>query len=651
MIARASFLEAAWLEGHGTGDEDLHRAAELVADVVRSDVTRVDLGLLSLQDELPLYARVAERFAAGEADADLAAQVLRALALAVTGDEAAANRRILAVLKVLGPASEARDVLDGTLLLRATLRDRAGEWQDARRDFELLVDRRPGDPLPRLRLLELRMRVAGAELSIAQGFKEDERRLLAALEARERVSQEVLELAATFPDSLSIGLTAAEAEMNQQNWIAALRRLNEIVERHPGDPAVHRGHAMVHLRQYLGDRSRMTLDAALRSIDKALLLDRREIRTYFDAAQVAQAAGDLNSAVRHLRKARSFELVEDGAAARRLADMLIALGHQAVEGGDAQRALAMADEAEKVRGGDPGPWVLRGDLFLAAKKWQEAFDAYRRAKDLEPASLDANRGLATVHRQRAKYLFIERKGLPKPKHPSQDPERWDLLDEEERGDVVRTWQAQLEAVAARHEALRLREIANYEAAVELDPSAEETAQSRAWLERLREEDPAAQRRAYLTAEGHFDAALAQLQAGRSRVALDGLLQAVDAYPKHVPANLLIAATVHDLMRLAPPETEEERRAELDLLKQAFQSLHQLEVLDHDGRLYERFRLRGLLNDLLYRRSGREPVREAAVRAYRRYLGAAEVSARDADKENVQNVRARMTSLERLAEGD
>ena len=61
---------------------------------------------------------------------------------------------------------------------------------------------------------------------------------------------------------------------------------------------------MVHLRQYVMDRNRLTLDAALRSIDKALLLDPREIRTYFDAAQIAQAAGDLKSAVRHLRKAR-----------------------------------------------------------------------------------------------------------------------------------------------------------------------------------------------------------------------------------------------------------------------------------------------------------------------------------------------------------
>jgi tetratricopeptide (TPR) repeat protein len=137
--------------------------------------------------------------------------------------------------------------------------------------------------------------------------------------------------------------------MNRQSWIGALRRLNELVERHPADPAVHRGHAMIHLRQYVADRNRMTLDAALRSIDKALLLDPREIRTYFDAAQVAQAAGDMKSALRHLQKALSFELVGDGAAARRLADMLLALGQQALDDGEAGRVGERGEDVGKRR--------------------------------------------------------------------------------------------------------------------------------------------------------------------------------------------------------------------------------------------------------------------------------------------------------------
>ena len=651
LIARAAFLEAAWLENHAAGEEDLQQAARLVADVLRSDVTRVDLGLMPLEDEIPLYALAAERFAAGGEDADLAGQVLRALALAVTGDEVSAERRLLAVLTVLGPTSEARDVLDATLLLRATLRDRAGLFDQARRDYELLLDRRPADPLPRLRLLELRMRAAAAELSIAQGHVEDEARLQAALDARDRISQDVLALAREYPEHLGIGLAAAEAEMNQQNWIGALRRLNEMVERHPSDPAVHRGHAMIHLRQYVFDRNRMTLDAALRSIDKALLLDPREVRTYFDAAQVAQAAGDLKSAVRHLRKALGFELVRDGAASRRLADMLLALGNQALEGGDAQRALDLAQQAQTIRSGDPGPWILRGRLYLAGKRWQQAFDAFRKAKDLEPASLDANRGLATLHRQRAKFLYFERKGLGTPPHPSQDLTRWESLDEAARHEAVLAWQASLKQVEARKEALRLREIANYEASLELDPSAEDAEEDRRWLQRLREEDPDAQRRAFVKAEAYFDDALGELQEGKSLLALESLLRAVDAYPSHARANMLVAATVYDLMRLGAPRNEEERRIELDRLKQAFQSLHVLDTLDHDQRLYERFRLRGLLNDLLFRRTGREPVREAALRAYRRYLGAAEVAAQAADAENVATVRARLTSLERDDEED
>ncbi len=651
LIARAAFLESAWLEHHATGAADLDRSARLVADVLASDVKRVDLGLLSIEGELPLYRAVAERYAAGGDDAEQASQVLRALALAVTGDESSAERRINAVLKVLGPTSAARDVLDGTLTLRAALRDRSGLFDDARRDYELLADRRPSDPLPRLRLLELKMRGAAAELSIAQGHAEDQARLQAALDARDRVSSDVLALAGAFPDDLAIGLTAAEAEMNQQNWVGALRRLNELVERHPSNPAVHRGHAMIHLRQYIHDRNRLTLDAALRSIDKALLLDPREVSTYFDAAQVAQAAGDLRSSVRHLRKALSFELVRDGAAARRLADMLIALGHQALEGGDTQRALELAQQAQRVRTGDPGPWILRGNLYLAGKRWQEAFDAFRKAKDLEPASLPANRGLATLHRQRAKFLFVERKGIRTPPHPSQSKEQWAGLDEEGRRDAMLAWQERLAQVELRREALRLREIANYEASLELDPSAEDAEETRAWLDRLREEDPDAQRRAYVRADAAFEGAMEELNEGKTRLAFESLLQAVEAYPKHVRANLLLAATVYDLMRLGTPEDDAARAAEMDRLKQAFQSLHTLDTLDHDQRLYERHRLRGLLNDLLFRRSGREPVREAALRAYRRYLGAAEVAASAADAENVDTVRARLASLERVAKDD
>ena len=101
---------------------------------------------------LPWFAAVADHLESHPKEAE---GVLRAAALAVTGDEMGARRRLQHVLSALSPDTEAKAVLDAALLLRGMLRERARDLEDARRDYRTLAERRPDDPLPRVRLAAL----------------------------------------------------------------------------------------------------------------------------------------------------------------------------------------------------------------------------------------------------------------------------------------------------------------------------------------------------------------------------------------------------------------------------------------------------------------------------------------------------------------
>ncbi|MFV1958709.1 MAG: tetratricopeptide repeat protein, partial [Planctomycetota bacterium] len=648
-VARAAVLEAAWRERTATRDADREEAARLVAGAVRSSATRIDLGLLALGEELPWLARVADAFDRGGKEGLLAAGVLRAAALAVTGDEAGARGRLDSVFRALGPASAERDVLDGALLLRATLRDRGGLRDEARRDYALLADRRPGDPLPRLRLLQLDLREAGARLAIAKGHADDREGLRKALAKTERATERILAFAARYPDLLGAGLLAAEAEMGQERWIPVLRRLNRLVELHPRDPSVYRGQATVYVRQYFATRMPETLKEAIRVLQKAQLLDPRDVRTLLERSQVARIGGDLKAAVALARQARSLELVAGGSPARQLVGLYGAIGRAALKRGNTRAALQAAAQARQVAPDEADPWVLEGDVYLRARKYDRAFDAYRTARELEPESDEAGRGLAAAHRERALVFRLRGLAVRRPSRPDiEDPDAWAKLDGAGRRKATRTWEARRARVEEERDVWRRRERAELEAALRLDPQAEEAEDVRKRIASLRNQDPDARRKAMLEAQDLLVEGVILLDQRRRLEAIRAFEGAIARNPNLGRAHYRLVAAIYDVLRLPGERTDAEKRRETRLIGEAFESLQALDSLDPADVFYERHRFRGLMNEVLYRRYGGDAARLSAIKAYERYLGATQAAGgAKKDEALVRFVRGRLASLRRL----
>ena len=116
-------LDAAWRARYAEDDLDRAESARLLALALADPVGRLDLGFLPLLEELSPLRRVAARWAGPEGPGrEAAGRVLRAAALALTGDEGGARAEISQVLVELAPDTGESDVLDAALLLRGLLR-------------------------------------------------------------------------------------------------------------------------------------------------------------------------------------------------------------------------------------------------------------------------------------------------------------------------------------------------------------------------------------------------------------------------------------------------------------------------------------------------------------------------------------------------
>ena len=647
LMARTAILEAARLARYAEDDLDRDVSANLVARALELPVTEVDLGFLPFAEELGWFRAVAQRLDAPPPAPAHAGRVLRAVALAATGDEEGALQTLGGVLKVLAPDTPEAATLDTALLLRAHLRGRAGDREGARRDYRYLAERRPDDPLPRLYLLRLDLRAANARLSIARGFPDKPRGIAEAVQGLAEAAESIETFADAHPDVLSAGILATVGDMHRSRWVPALRRLNQLKARFPREPAVHRGQSMVYLTQYSGGGRQAYLhEETARALRLALTLDPLSAQTLLDASQVARAAGDLRRALDHARRARAVELVDDGPAARDLSDLHVAIGREAVKRGDGRAALEAADAARRAAPGSASPWVLLGDAYLGARKVDDAFEAYTRAKELEPLSAEASRGLARGHRQRVLIFRMKAATRKAPKPPPEaDPEGWAKMTPRERGDAFQAWQAQADAVRSWRLQWLKQEMREIQAALLLDPEHEGNDELETRLERLRETDPEVLREAYQEAEEHYKAGRTLYDDAELVRALAKFTDATRVFGDHLPAHVYTALTLHQLLLVPGDGTAEARDLEARHWHQAFEALRAADVLDPHERFADRHRVRGLLNDLRWRRESRDDARVAAIRAYDRYVRAMDALGRGAE-EAVQTARGRMEKLEK-----
>jgi tetratricopeptide (TPR) repeat protein len=407
---------------------------------------------------------------------------------------------------------------------------------------------------------------------------------------------------------------------------------------------VLRGQAAIYLAQYTATRDQPALREAARALRRALTLNPRDPRTSLDASGVARVAGDLKLALTHAQRARRDELVSDGPAARAVADLEVAVGRKALEGGDGASAMKAVEAARRAYPGAASAWVLAGDVLLAQRKLDDALHAYQTAKELEPLSHDVDVALAKVHRTRGTFGLLRMAATRVPDHPAADAARWAKLTDAERAAAVETWNAEKakaeKSRAAWHD-FAAREL---EAALRLDPDGEDADQVRQRLADLGDVDLEARHEAFQDAERHFQQGMDAYRDGKWVDALAAFQEAITRFPDHLPAHVMTAATAWRLLSLPAGTSDEERRLEAHWTDLAFASLQAADALDRPGRLADRHRFRGLLNELLFKRNGSPEARIAAVRAFDRYIDAREAEGA-ADTPEVEDVRRRRAALE------
>jgi hypothetical protein len=111
------------------------------------------------------------------------------------------------------------------------------------------------------------------------------------------------------------------------------------------------------------------------------------------------------------------------------------------------------------------------------------------------------------------------------------------------------------------------------------------------------------------------------------------------------AHYLLAATAYDLLRQGEGTTKESKQLEARWINEAFASLQALDTMAAPGVFPERHLYRGLLNEVLFRRSGAEAARLAAVGAFRTFLAAAEANGMADDDPLVRTARERLKALD------
>lgn len=692
LTARAAVLQAAYEARHAEDDVGRGVAARRMAEALGEGTERIDLGLVPLEPELPSLREAAAMLQAGrEPAAGWASAVLRAAALLAVGDDGRALDLVAPVVAAQPDEGGAPAILDAALFLRAGMRERAAQLADALSDYALLAQRRPADPVPPLRRLQIEMRAALARRSIAAGYApsservreaharlwasgafwseapplavaeavaRDEaeqvlleaRRLEAADAAVAEVGARVIAFAEAHPEVAEAGLQAVEAEMRRDGWTAALRRLNALGERFPRNPSVLRGQALVYENQFTASQDRTLLEQARIAIQRATLLDPRDPRTALDASTVRRLAGDRRGALALAQRARAYENVPGGPAARVVAALLLAQGHEALDAGGAGAEATAAKAVEAARRVAPdsaGACLLEGRIALERERdLGKALRAAMRAKELEPANLEADRLLSKVHYQTGVQDVLRLAALHDPPHPAEaDPKAWRALGAEAQQKAVAQYEAKRRALAPKREEVRTRAVDGLEASLREDPGAEHADKVRQHLTALRRSDPEEQRRRAQEVAPTFTRGLEALEARRYVDASTAFEQVLGLEPNHPRARYYFVVAAY--ARLEAGLTDEPTR--IALVQRAFECLQALDALDPDGRFPLRYLYRGLLHETLFRRSKAEESRQAALKAYKRYLDS-QAGLPEPDADNLALARRRLDEMERSGGG-
>jgi tetratricopeptide (TPR) repeat protein len=644
LAARAGVLDAAWAARASPGGPDDREPGRRMAEAVRLPVERIDLGFVPLESELGLLREMADRLDAGrEPEASFAASLLAAAALLAAGDDEAAQARVRAVTGTLPGDDSYGTVLDAGLLLQALIRDRRGDVERAREDYRLLVERRPSDSGPALRLQQVSLRIALARLETARGYGDDPQRVLRAEREVEETCEGLTRFADANPGDAGAGLLAAESDMRRARWVEALRRLNALAERFPTNPSVFRGQSAVYVSRYMSNRDPTLLEEALGALDKAMALDPRDARTALDAAGVRRIAGDLRGALRLASRARALESVPGGPAARTLAALHLAIGRQALEQGNLEAARKAIQASRRADPGSAASWVLEGELFLdREKELNKALEAGKRAKELEPLSAEADAFLSRVHYQRGLKARLWAAALREPEPPRANAKAWEALDEAARAEAVAKHETAVASI--RRQKTDLARIAEeeFEASLRLDPDAEHAPEARAHLEASKRNDPEARRRRALEAQEAWLRGQALLEEGKKVAALEAFREAARSDPEHRRAHFRIVTTAYELMTALAGVVEEQALVHR-YVNVAFESLQALDGLDVADEFPLRHLYRGLVNESIYRRAGSEEARLSAIRAYGRFLASPLVLEKK-DDENAALARRRLEAL-------
>ena len=631
LIARTAALEAA--VGARTAKEpgEIRRVASIMAAALDPEVRRIDLGFAPLQDELALLRElgpILERDR--EPERSLAAELLLVTALVVTGDELSALDRLRGVFGRIGGSVRDPELLDAALVLRSVLHERQTDFALAARDYELLGGRRPSDVLPKLRKLQIELRMAEARRQVAAGHADDPERMRKARKEVERIADKIRAFADAHPNSLSAGMLAVQAEINLEQWIGALGRLNALAKPFAKYPSVYRGYNAVYVAWYTQTRDEALIQQADENLRKARNLAPRDLRTAMDASQLARIGGDLKSALKNAQLARELESHPHGPASRMLADLHIELGKQALEGGQLEGVKNAILAARKVDPSRAGSWLLEGELALkspGSDRVNRAHELARKAKALEPYNPAVDVLLAKCHKSSATTAMFHMGRYADPRPGTAQAKRFEAMTEEQRTKALAQF-------AKARTAYRQQAIHDLEMALMLDPMAEDVADTRKRLKTLRDSSPddlfARNQKAQALVEKGDEA--------RRNADLVGALYAYWDASKLAPqmrkTHLRAAQVgVQLLMTLetaaARAKTEDERdearetAAKYDRMVQ--DALFAAEALDPERRVVQVFFLKGLVHQIRWRmtpkefKDAREVARLAAIAAFEHFV--------------------------------
>ena len=622
LLAHTALLHASHPPAGASPAEAARHEAQWTARAIH-EAHRLDLGMLPLASELPMLRRVAQDLD-DPALAPRAQVILQTVREALFGRDEAAMEALASSFAMGGADKAQAHLLDASLLLRALLYERHGNLIEARRDYQLLAERRPDDGLPTLRKLQIEMRIALAQRATARAFPNDKQRLERTEARVARIAERVLAYTLAHPDRLDVQLAAVEADMHRGRWIESLARLNRMRRDHPDDASVLRGLATVYMEHHAASGDGDLLIAAGRHVREALTLDPRDMRALLDQAQIAAKAQDFGKAIRFAQEARRFDPLPRGPATRLLGTLHLARARRMLEGGQAEAAMDAVRTARQVDPANADSYLCEGEVLLAqaggakAARLQSALEAGRRAKELAPFGRDVDAFLARIHRELGFAALLEMRRV----HPNPDPRTdpaFATLSEAEQAKRVKRHEALAQRNAKRRSAYRDLALEHYDQALALEPTGDDADLARQRASTLRANDPTARRQRMLDAQAAYERGRKLHATGDSLGALRAYREAVALDRNHVRAHAhLIQAAYQNLVGIRMDVAEEKRLAN-DRLSAALRSLHALDALDTESRFPERWYFRGQLNRWMYRRLDSEPSRHAARAAYQRFL--------------------------------